>query len=154
MAGMLCRSGLPGREPLLPPGELAYEATAVQAAWCALIAYWQRLQTGVGEHLDFSVFEATAQVLDPGLGVTGSAQAGKSAMEQSRGRERPQGCPLSPIFRCADGCVRICVLNPRQWQGMSGWLGDDHEFTDPAYGNLAKRAAVIGKINALIAELF
>ncbi|MET0378018.1 MAG: CoA transferase [Spongiibacteraceae bacterium] len=154
LAGMLCRSGLAGREPLLPPGELAYEATAVQAAWCALIAYWQRLQSGVGDHLDFSVFEATTQVLDPGLGVTGSAQAGKSAMEQSAARGRPQVFPLYPIFKCADGYVRICVLNPRQWQGMSGWLGEQHEFTDPSYGNIAKRAAVIGKINALIAELF
>src|SRR5690606_12750131 len=45
-------------------------------------------------------------------------------------------------------------LNPRQWQGMSGWLGDSHEFTDPMYGNLAKRAAVIGNINALNADLF
>jgi crotonobetainyl-CoA:carnitine CoA-transferase CaiB-like acyl-CoA transferase len=155
LGGVLCRTGLPepGQPPLLPPGSLAWENAAVQAAWCALIGYWQRLHTGVGDHLDFSIHDATVQVIDPGLGVTGSASAGRSAMEQTP-RGRPRLNPLYPIFPCADGYVRICVLNPRQWQGMSDWLGDSHPFRDPVYGNIAKRAAEIGPINALIAELF
>ncbi|MAZ90035.1 MAG: CoA transferase [Cellvibrionaceae bacterium] len=153
MGGVLARSGIEGERPLLPPAEMALEATAVQAAWATMVAYWQRLQTGKGNTLDFSMFEATAQILDPGLGVTGSAAAGRSASEMAPYGRPPIG-KLYPIFACADGHVRICVLNPRQWQGMCAWLGDDHPFTDPAYGNIAKRFSEIVAINALIAELF
>lgn len=154
IGGVLCRSGLPDMPPLLPPGALACESAAIQAAWCALLAYWQSLQTGVGDHLDFSIHEGTAQVFDPGLGVTGSAAGGKSAQELAAARGRPPVNPLYPIFRVKDGYVRLCILNPRQWEGMSGWLGDKHEFTDPSYANLAKRVSVIARVNATIGELF
>ena len=36
MSGVLSRSGLPGLPPLVPPGGMAYETTAIQAAWAAL----------------------------------------------------------------------------------------------------------------------
>lgn len=153
MGGVLARSGIEGERPLLPPAELALEATAIQAAWATMVAYWQRLHTGVGNTLDFSLFEATAQILDPGLGVTGSAAAGRSASEMAPFGRPPVG-KLYPIFACADGYVRICVLNPRQWQGMSGWLGESHPFTAPEFGNIAKRFSVITEINALIGDLF
>ena len=153
MGGVLARSGIEGNAPIQPPGELAAETTAIQAAWALLLAYWQRLQTGRGNYLDFSIYEATAQVVDPGLGVTGSAAVGRTARELSP-YGRPPVSNVYPIFKCADGYVRICVLNPRQWQGMCTWLGDDHEFTDPMYGNIAKRFAVVDEINLLIANLF
>src|SRR5690606_8326556 len=116
MAGILCRSGLPGagQMPLLPPGLLSYETAAIQAAWCVLVSYWQRLAIGVGDHLDFSIFEGVAQIFDPILGVTGSAAAGKSAMQMAEVRGRPDAGHLYPIFPTSDGFVRMCILNPRQ----------------------------------------
>lgn len=153
LGGVLCRSGMPGEIPLLPPANLAYESAAVQAAWCVLIAYWQRLQTGVGDHLDFSIHDATAQVLDPALGVTGSAAAGASARSTAV-RDRPPPIPLYPTLQCADGYVRVCILNPRQWDGMSAWLGASHEFADSEFRVISKRLRVIGGVNQAIAELF
>ena len=70
MAGVLCRSGLAGHEPLLPPGEMAWECSAVQAAWVVMLSYWQQQMIGVGDHIDFSLFEATAQIVDPIMGVS------------------------------------------------------------------------------------
>ncbi|WP_077034893.1 CaiB/BaiF CoA-transferase family protein [Pelomonas sp. KK5] len=153
LGGVLARSGLKGQRPLLPPGQLAHETAAVQAAWATLMAYLQALRTGRGDHLDFSVLDATVQVIDPGMGVTGSAAAGRSALELAPRGRPPMGTGY-PILRCADGYVRICVLNPRQWQGMCAWLGDEHPFTDPSYGHIGKRFKVIKEINALIAALF
>ncbi|WP_313024324.1 CaiB/BaiF CoA-transferase family protein [Pseudomonas lopnurensis] len=153
MAGVLCRSGKPGLAPLLPPGALALESAAVQQAWVALLGHWQCLQRGVGDHLDFSIYETIAQVMDPALGVTGSAQAGKSALD-STPHGRPPAVPLYPILPCKDGHVRLCVLNPRQWEAMRDWLGPDHEFCDPAYMAIGKRMMEAKRINALIAELF
>lgn len=153
LAGVLARSGIESREPLLPPGEMAEEAAAIQAAWVALLTVIKRNADGIGDHLDYSVFEATAQLIDPGLGVTGSAAGGKTAAELAQ-RGRPAISPFYPIFPCKDGNVRVCILNPRQWQCMSEWLGDDHPFTDPAYGHLSKRFSVIREINALISAFF
>lgn len=153
MAGVLSRSGKPGMMPLLPPGSLALESAAIQAAFAALLGYWQQLHTGAGDHLDFSIYEAIAQVLDPGLGVTGSASGGKSSLD-STPHGRPVAMPLYPIIPCKDGHVRICVLNPRQWQAMSEWLGPDHAFVDPMYSAISKRIAAAQEINALFAELF
>ncbi|EED36914.1 caib/baif family protein [Luminiphilus syltensis NOR5-1B] len=152
LAGVLARSGIGDKPPLLPPGKLAYETAAIQAAWVALLALRQRAATGRGQHLDFSILEATAQILDPALGVTGSASGGRSAAEMAP-RARPEKFPLYPTFPCRDGIVRVCVLNPRQWQAMSHWLGDDHPFTDEKYGGLKARYGVIHEVNALIAEL-
>ena len=137
MAGVLSRSGLPGRPPLIPPGQLASESAALQAAWVALAAYLQRLRTGAGDHADVSAFEAAALTLDPGFGIGGSATAGVSAAAGPRGR--PDARHLYPIFRCADGWVRICVLSARQWAGMFRWLGEPAELSDPALASIGAR---------------
>ena len=44
----LCR--LPGRPPLLPPGQLAFEVASAMAAYAALVAVWNRAVTGAGDH--------------------------------------------------------------------------------------------------------
>jgi len=137
MSGVLSRSGLPGLPPLIPPGQLASESTALQAAWAAVAAYFQRLRTGAGDHADVSAFEATALILDPGFGIGGSATGGVPAGGGPRGR--PDARHLYPMFRCRDGWVRICVLSPRQWAGMFRWLGDPPELSDPALASIAAR---------------
>ena len=153
IAGFLCRCGSPGMTPLMPPGSLAWESAAVQAAWVALLATWQQKQLHAGDHIDLSIYETVAQVLDPALGVTGSAAAGTSALDTTP-RGRPVAMPMYPMIPCKGGHVRICVLNPRQWEAMSAWLGKDHPFTDPQYGQISKRAAIAPKLNAVIAEMF
>jgi crotonobetainyl-CoA:carnitine CoA-transferase CaiB-like acyl-CoA transferase len=87
MGGMLNRSGIDGREPLLPPGEMSYETASIQAAWVALLAYWQRQKIGKGDLLDFSVNDAGSQLIYPAIGATGSAAAGRTPIEVAiRGR--------------------------------------------------------------------
>jgi len=139
MAGVLSRSGLPGLPPLIPPGSLASESTALQVAWAALAAYLRRLRTGAGDHADVSAYEATAQVLDPGYGIGGSATGGQPAAHGPRGR--PDARHLYPIIRCRDGWVRVCVLSARQWAGMFRWLGEPARLADPALASIAERHA-------------
>jgi crotonobetainyl-CoA:carnitine CoA-transferase CaiB-like acyl-CoA transferase len=151
LSGELSRSGIPGRAPLLPPGDLAIECAAVQAAYAALVAYWQALKTGRGDHLDFSVLDGAAQALDPGYGIAGSATAGVPASQLPRGR--PEARFMYPILPCKDGFVRLCVLAPRQWQGMFAWLGRPEEFADPSFEKLQNRFASKTLLPA-IARLF
>jgi crotonobetainyl-CoA:carnitine CoA-transferase CaiB-like acyl-CoA transferase len=163
MGAVLSRSGVNGSDPILPPGELASETAAIQACWTVLLAYWQRLHNGQGDLLDFSINDAVAQIFDPGVGATGSAAAGRTAIETAiHGRpivkmipgKLPSVALLYPIFKCADGHIRICLLNPRQWRGMSEWLGDDHPFRHPKYETNINRIMKVDKVNALLEKFF
>lgn len=137
LTGGLSRSGLPGRAPLLPPGELVLETAAAQAAYVALAAFIHRLRTGEGAHVDLSLLEAGMAALDPGFGVSGSAQSGVPLWKMSRGRvdERHR----YPIIPCADGHVRLCVLAPRQWRGMWEWMGRPEQFAGAEWEKLQTR---------------
>jgi crotonobetainyl-CoA:carnitine CoA-transferase CaiB-like acyl-CoA transferase len=137
LSGELSRSGIPGRSPLLPPGDLAIDVAAAQAAFVILAAYLNRLKTGRGDLLDFSILDAATHALDPGYGIAGSATAGVPASKLPRGRAEAR--QQYPIIPCKDGFVRLCVLAPRQWQGMFAWLGRPQEFSDPAYSSLQRR---------------
>ena len=149
MGGVLSRSGLPAREPLPPPGGMALALTAAQAAWAALTAYWNRLETGHGDHVDFSLYEATAQAIEPAMGTVGTAQA--AGYEPTRGRPAPGPYP---IFRCRDGYVRVVLLAPRQWQAMRAWLGDPLELQDPELETIRGRALAADRLHAAFARHF
>jgi crotonobetainyl-CoA:carnitine CoA-transferase CaiB-like acyl-CoA transferase len=153
MSTALSRTGPTSGTPVLPPTGVASATAAVQAAWAALAAYYHRLRCGTGEYIDFSRFEAVVQSLDPPFGSEGQAAVGlKRSTELWRGRPRNQ--QIYPIFPCGDGYVRICLLSPRQWRGMRGWLGEPEQFADPKFDTIAARYAVSRELNQAIAELF
>jgi crotonobetainyl-CoA:carnitine CoA-transferase CaiB-like acyl-CoA transferase len=137
LSGGLSRSGMSGRPPLLPPGELAIQSAAAQGLYVTLAAFLNRLRTGIGDHLDLSLLDACTQALDPGYGIAGSATAGRPASKLPRGR--PEARFQYPIIPCKDGFVRICVLSPRQWQGMFDWMGRPPEFADPSFNQIWTR---------------
>jgi len=139
LSGELSRSGIPGRTPLLPPGDLPYDCAVPQAVFVTLLAYLERLRTGVGDHLDFAVLDGAVHALDPGYGIAGSATAGVPASKLPRGR--PDVGHQYPIIPCADGYVRLCILSPRQWRGMFAWMGSPEEFADPSFDKLGTRFA-------------
>ena len=149
MGGVLSRSGLPGREPLVPPGSLALQLTAAQATWAALVAYWNRLESGLGDQIDFSLYEATAQVIEPAMGTVGTAQA--AGYEPTRGRPAPGAYP---IFRCRDGHVRVVLLSARQWHAMRAWLGDPPDLRGPELETIRGRALASDRLHAIFEQHF
>ncbi len=153
MSTSLSRTGPTSGTPVLPPSGVASATAAVQAAWAALAAYYHRLRSGTGDYIDFSRFEAVVQALDPPFGSEGQAAVGlKRSGALWRGRPRNQ--QIYPIFPCADGYVRICVLSSRQWRGMRAWLGEPEQFADPKFDTIAARYAASTELNAAMAELF
>ena len=137
LTGGLSRSGLPGREPLLPPGALTIETAAAQAAFVTLAAFVRRLRTGEGDRIDLSLLEAGMHALDPGFGLAGSAQSGVPLWKMARGRHDERH--RYPILPCADGYVRLCVLAPRQWRGMFKWMGEPEEFAGREWEHIVTR---------------
>ncbi|OZG29228.1 CoA transferase [Williamsia sp. 1138] len=151
LGGVLSRSGAPGEVPLLPPTGLVEGAVGVHAAWSALLAYYRGLETGAGDLVDISAYEVVVHGFDPGFGTQGSAAAGRS---EDYPRGRPDAANFYPVFPCADGHVRICLLAKRQWRGMFEWLGEPAEFADPKYDTIPARFAAADRLDPLIAELF
>ena len=139
LTAMLSRSGIGLAEPLLPPGDLAQLCAAAQAAFALTGALYRALGSGRGAHFDFSVLEGAVQALDPGFGINGSATLGRPVGLLDRARP-PRG-QLYPIFECADGYVRICLLAKRQWRGMFAWMGEPEQFAAPEFDTLAARFA-------------
>lgn len=152
LSSILARSGNPGRPPLMPPGRLAGEHAAAQAMWATLVAYWDTWHTGVGEDVDVSLFETLVQSMDAAYGMGGTATGGVPAQDLPRGR--PDVRYLYPIFACADGHVRICVLARRQWRALFGWLGEPAEFAAAEYDTIAARFRERDRLYPLVAALF
>jgi len=137
LSAELSRSGIKGRAPLPPPGRLAYQCAASQAAYALTVSLYHALRTGKGDHLDFSALDGAAQALDPGYGINGSATLGKPA--HLLARDRPAKGFQYPILPCADGHVRICLLAKRQWQGMFRWMGSPAAFASPEFDKTSVR---------------
>ncbi len=152
MSGSLSRSGPTTGTPVLPPDGIASATAAVQAAWCALVAYYNRLRCGTGDYIDFSRLDAVVMALDPAFGAVGQVAAGRSGAGEWRGRPRNQD--TYPIYRCQDGYVRLCVMAPRQWRALRGWLGEPEEFQDPEYESIGPRMAAWPRISHLVEALF
>ncbi|MEP7351376.1 MAG: CoA transferase [Sphingorhabdus sp.] len=153
LSGELSRSGIKGKTPLLPPGEISMQCAVAQGAYSAMLSLYHALATGQGDWLDFSALDGSVQALDPGYGVGGSATLGRPAKLLSR--ERPVKRDLYPIMPCADGDVRICLLAPRQWQGMFTWMGEPAEFAGEDYKKTMVRfqsTTLIPAITAFFAD--
>ncbi|MBM7367391.1 CaiB/BaiF CoA-transferase family protein [Gordonia hydrophobica] len=151
MSGVLSRSGAPGEVPLLPPAGLAEGTVAAHAAWAALLAYHRRLDTGLGDTVDVSAYEAMVHGFDPGFGTQGSAAAGRS---EDYPRNRPDASNFYPVFDSRDGQVRLCLLAKRPWRSMFEWLGSPAEFADPRYDTIPGRFADADRLHARIGALF
>jgi crotonobetainyl-CoA:carnitine CoA-transferase CaiB-like acyl-CoA transferase len=152
MSTALSRSGPPTGTPVLPPDGIASATAAAQAAWAVLAAYYHRMRSGIGDFIDFSRFEGVLLALDPPFGSMGQAAANQVRPTSWRGRPRNQD--VYPIFACADGFVRICVMSGRQWRGMRAWLGEPAEFQDPKFENLSARISATREIGSMIGHLF
>jgi crotonobetainyl-CoA:carnitine CoA-transferase CaiB-like acyl-CoA transferase len=152
LSGSLSRSGPTTGTPVSPPDGIASATAAVQAAWAALVGYYNRLHCGTGDYIDFSRFEAVVMALDPAFGAHGQAAAGIRRPDRWRGR--PKNQDAYPIYPCQDGYVRICVMSPRQWRGLRRWLGEPEDFQDPKYDVIAARFAAWPKIGVLVQQLF
>ncbi len=152
LSGALSRSGPTTGTPVSPPDGIASATAAVQAAWSALVAYYNRLRCGRGDYIDFSRFEAVVMALDPPFGAHGQAAAGIRRPDRWRGR--PKNQDAYPIYACRDGHVRLCVMSPRQWHGLRRWLGEPEELQDPKYDVIAARFAAWPQIGRLVQRMF
>ncbi|MDT5145201.1 MAG: hypothetical protein QOI79_4568 [Mycobacterium sp.] len=152
LSSLLTRSGAPGREPLVPPGELATQTAAVDVAYAALLAFFKAKRCGRGDYLDCSLFDLVVQDLDPGFGMAGTATMGQPLYNMAPGR--PDVRMMYPIVPCTDGHVRIFIASAKQWRALFTWIGEPEELSDPALEQLLGRFMNWGKIQPTIVDFF
>jgi crotonobetainyl-CoA:carnitine CoA-transferase CaiB-like acyl-CoA transferase len=151
MSGLLFRSGVLGKPPLIAPGALAYDIAGTTAAFATIAALWNRTRTGRGVHLDVSVLEAAAQTSDWALPNFSATKArGGSHFELRMG-----SAPIYTMYPCADGYVRLIILNPRQWRAMRAWLGEPEVLQPDHFDQLLARVQIQHDIlDPMFAEFF
>jgi crotonobetainyl-CoA:carnitine CoA-transferase CaiB-like acyl-CoA transferase len=144
IGGMMYRSGAAEKPPVAAPGQFAYDAAGVHAALATVLALWQRLRTGRGQHLDVSVQESVAGFSDwslPSYSVTG--QIGHR-----------MGAGIYSLFPCADGHVRGIVLVKHHWQALLDWMGRPSALADPMLDSLIGRLMNQKTIDAEVGAFF
>ena len=104
-------SGLPGRHPLKLAGNCLQYQVGHMAAVATLAAYWHRMKTGLGQHIDISMQEVLATDTDhKSTNLLTFAYSGQTIMTEVLGRFDPREgnstiCPTG-VYPCRDGFVR------------------------------------------------
>src|SRR5271155_5721896 len=151
MSGLLFRSGAPDRPPLLAPGALTADIAGTTAAFGTVMALYNRTRTGRGDHLDVSIMEAAAQTSDWAMpSFSATKAAGGQYFELRTGN-----APIYSMYPCADGFVRLIILNRRQWRAMRAWLGEPEVVQADHFDFLLGRMQIQADIlDPLYAEFF
>jgi crotonobetainyl-CoA:carnitine CoA-transferase CaiB-like acyl-CoA transferase len=152
LSSLLTRSGAPGREVLVPPGELASQTAAVDVAYAVLLAFFKAQRSGQGDYLDCSLFDLVVQDLDPGFGMAGTATRGQPLYNMAPGR--PDVRMMYPILPCADGHVRMFIASAKQWRALIAWMGEPEELSDPALEQIFARFTNWHNIRPAIVDFF
>lgn len=145
MGGMMYRAGAAERPPVVAPGALAYDAAGITAGFAIVMAFYQRLRSGRGQHLDVSVMESVANLADWSL----------PSFSQAGGFQRRAGAGLVyPIYPCADGHVRMVILSKREWRAVRAWLGEPDVVKDEVWEQFIFRLMNRDVLDPLIIEHF
>ncbi len=144
MSGMMHRSGIAAKPPLVIPGSLAYDVAGVSAVHGVLLATLKRFQTGRGQHLDVSAMEATHNLSDwsmPNYSV--NPLVGARA-----------GAGIYTLYRCADGFIRMIILVKHHWHALLDWVGNPPELADPALDQFVTRLMQLDRIVPVLETFF
>lgn len=144
MGGMLHRAGISDKPPVMIPGSLAYDTAGLAGALGSLVAFYKRLQTGRGQHVDVSTMEAVAGLSDWSL----------ANFSLNPNLSHRAGAGIWTLYPCADGFVRMIVLVPKHWRALKQWIGNPEELRDPKYDQFIGRLMAMDKIVPVLERFF
>jgi crotonobetainyl-CoA:carnitine CoA-transferase CaiB-like acyl-CoA transferase len=150
MSGMVFKAGIASKPPLIPPAQIGVDVASFTAAYALLLALYQRLASGAGQHIDFSTLLGIAQTTDWSFCNASILRNGSFPINEVR-----QGSgPVYTIYACKGGYVRLIVLSPRQWRAMWEWLGKPEAFADPHWETFVARLQNADLLTKLYEEHF
>ncbi|MDP2917559.1 MAG: CoA transferase [Dehalococcoidia bacterium] len=152
MGGLMYQTGDADMPPLLAGGLQTYYVSSLFAAVATLTALYSRDATGQGQHVDVSIQECIATLLEV---MCFYLYAGR--LHRRRGARHLMAIP-SDNYPCKDGYWSICVgPHSAVWVRLVAWMLNDGidvgELANPEYEVGSKRWPVIDtKIDPIIKE--
>lgn len=135
--------------PELPPlkifGSQADFQAGLHACFATLAAFWRRLRTGQGEHLEVSGQECIAAMLE--LSFTHYSYAGRVASRLGRRAVAPW-----TIMECADGYIMILCIEEEQWSRMVELMGNPEWAREEIFATGHERSLHSEALYALMGE--
>lgn len=152
MGGLMYQTGDPDMPPLLAGGLQNYYLVSLFAAGATLIALYARDTLGKGQHVDVSMQECIASILEVMYHYTYGGR-----IQKRLGARHHEACP-SDNYPCKDGFWSICVgPHSHVWVRLITWLinegMDVGELSSKEYEDGNKRRVVIDtEINPIICK--
>jgi crotonobetainyl-CoA:carnitine CoA-transferase CaiB-like acyl-CoA transferase len=146
--GVSTLNGQPG-EPELPPlktfGDQSGFQAALNAAIGSLGALFARLASGRGEHVEVSVHESVAAILEltfeywPYCGLVASRLGAK---------------PIQPLcfMECRDGWIFVCCVEEHQWKAFVDIMGNPEWAAMELFENRLARGANFDALQAFLQD--
>jgi crotonobetainyl-CoA:carnitine CoA-transferase CaiB-like acyl-CoA transferase len=128
LSGVMALSGEPSGPPCVAPGDLGSGMASMYAALATMAAFFGRLQSRRGQHIDVSVAEAAANV--GGYAIPFYSYFHQKAVRVTHAETSFE---LHDVYECKDGYVRLFILVRDHWRTFLEWMGSPPELCDPIF---------------------
>ena len=148
MGGLMYVSGRPSGSPVNAPEKQAFIAGSTQAAFAILVALWNKLDRGSGQHIEVSLMECLAAMENL---VSGKKENGD--YPRRSGSQHRFAAP-GTIYPCKDGFVHIFVTNSQvgSWKRFLEWLGNPRELAGSEWEDSIYRRRYVDRIDQVVAR--
>lgn len=136
MSGLMSINGPPDGPPYRIPMPVTDVCGSLNGTIGVMMALMAREQTGRGQHVDTSLYEAGIS-----LGVYEAAGVFANGEVPERLGQAHRGSAPYQLFPTADGYITIGGAQDSFWRGICEILGCEHLIDDPRFANTADRVA-------------
>ncbi|GMU39941.1 MAG: CoA transferase [Chloroflexota bacterium] len=142
LSGLMSITGEPDREPLKNGGYIGQYGTGQNAYIATLAALWERTASGLGQHIDVSVFEHTTSLLE--MTDMYWIYGGEIYPRSGNGARAAWG-----IYPCADGFVGVVSGPLRRWANIAT-LMEEPQLAEERFQRPGSQAELRDEIDALM----
>ena len=134
-SGLLHLIGDPDGKPAIPAMTMGDCSGGIHGFGAVCAALYMRERTGEGQHIDLSLDECLAHLLD-NFYVMYQITGGKVVPKRT-GSHHPSVSPMG-VFRARDGFITLaCMID--QWPLFTGLIGRPEMATDPRFDTMENR---------------
>lgn len=149
MTGIMTLCGEPDRPPARAGLPIIDVMSGLVGAIGVLTALYHRQNTGLGQHIDLSLFD---------VGIMALVDAGQDYLDHSHVQKRLGGInrnfsPGQP-HQTQDGWVSLAVATNEQFARMCSAMSLSHLLSDPRFTDNAHRVSNRGALADIMAEVF
>jgi succinyl-CoA--D-citramalate CoA-transferase len=146
MSGMPAFTGVAGGAPQLSSFPLADTVAATFAALGAVMAIYNRYQTGRGQEIDVSLFEPLFRLVESQ--VIAYDQLG--LVKKRVGNRLEEDAPRN-VYETSDGkYLVLSASSPRTWARLTSAMDRVDLLADPRFENNASRCANVDALDAIV----